>query len=424
MSTIFALSSGALPSGVAVVRVSGPEALAALAALGGPVPQARTAALRTLRDGGDVIDRALVLAFPGPASATGEDVAEFHVHGGPAVIAALLGALARQPGLRPARPGEFTRRAFDNGRVDLTQAEGLADLVAAETEAQHRAALARADGKLRRRVEGWRAAILALRAEAEADLDFAEAEDDVALGLVAGVAPVLARLIGEFDAAVADAGRARALRDGLVVVVAGPPNVGKSSLINALAQREVAIVSPWPGTTRDLIEVRLDLGGVLVTLVDTAGLREAVDPIEAEGIARARARAETADLVLALHVEREAPGGLGWSVRNKIDLLDEVPTGLAVSTVTGMGIANLTDRLADWARSQVHMDEPPLLATERHRSACADAAAALREAAYVGDAVLAAESLRRATDALGSVIGLVGVEDVLDQVFARFCIGK
>ena len=422
MSTIFALSSGALPSGVAVVRVSGPNAFAALTVLAGPLPAPRMATLRTLRYTG-VIDRGLVLAFHGPASATGEDVAEFHVHGGPAVVAALLAALARQPGLRPARPGEFTRRAFDNGRLDLTQAEGLADLVAAETEAQRRAALAQSDGVLRRRIEGWRAAILELRADAEADLDFAEAEDDVATGMRRDDA-TLAALTADLEAAVADAGRARALRSGLTVVIIGPPNVGKSSLINALSQREVAIVAASPGTTRDPIEVRLDLGGVLVTLVDTAGLRDAADPVEAEGIARARARAADADLVVTLHVEREAPPTTGWAVRTKVDLAGGDPNGLAVSSLTGAGIADLTDRLGEWARCTVRAHEPALLATERHRGACSAAADSLREAQLTDDPILRAESLRRAGDALGDIVGVIGVEDMLGRVFERFCIGK
>ncbi len=424
MTTIFALSSGALPAGVAVVRVSGPDAFAALATLAGPLPPPRLAALRTLRDGDAVIDHALVLAFRGPASATGEDVAEFHVHGGPAVVAALLIALAHQPGLRAARPGEFTRRAFDNGRLDLTQAEGLADLVAAETEAQRRSALAMSEGALRRRIEGWRATILTLRAEAEAGLDFAESEDDVAAGLATGDDSVLATIVDELDAAVADAGRARALRTGLTVVVSGPPNVGKSSLINALSQRDVALVSPWPGTTRDMIEVRLDLGGVLVTLVDTAGLREAIDPVEAEGVRRARDRAAAADLVLTLHVEREAPLTTGWAVRTKADLIQVPPDAFAVSSMTGAGIADLTARLSDWARAAVRVDEPALLATERHRTACAAAAGYLREAAEACDPVLRAESLRCAGDVLGTITGAIGVEDILDQVFSRFCIGK
>lgn len=418
--TIFALSSGALPSGVAVVRVSGPAALTALAALAGRMPGPRTAALRTLREGEQVIDRALVLAFPGPSSATGEDVAEFHVHGGRAVVGALLGALARQPGLRPAAAGEFTRRAFDNGRLDLAQAEGLADLVTAETEAQRRAALAQAGGALGARVAAWRSAIIDLMAGNAAELDFAEAEDDVAPD--PAVAAKLDGLIGELRASISDAARGRALREGLTIVVSGPPNAGKSSLVNVLTRREVAIVSPFPGTTRDAIEARLDLGGVLVTLVDTAGLREAPDPVEAEGIARARARAADADLVLALHVDGPPPT-TGLAVRTKIDLV-AATGGLAVSALTGDGIAELTAHLTAWAAATVRPDEPPVLANERHRQACVAAAEALEEARVTPDPVLRGESLRVAAAALGSIVGLVGVEDVLGTVFGRFCIGK
>ncbi|QXQ06432.1 tRNA uridine-5-carboxymethylaminomethyl(34) synthesis GTPase MnmE [Sphingosinicellaceae bacterium] len=421
--TIFALSSGALPSGIAVVRVSGPDAFAALVAVAGMVPEPRVATLRTLRDGADIIDRALVLAFPGPASATGEDVAEFHVHGGQAVVAALLSCMARQPGLRPATAGEYTRRAFDNGRLDLTQAEGLADLVTAETEAQRRAALTQSDGALRRRVEGWRATIIGLLAEAEAGLDFAEGEEDVETGLHRRNMSTLADLIADLEASLRDSARARALREGLTIVVSGPPNVGKSSLVNALSRREVAIVSPWPGTTRDALEARLDLGGVLVTLVDTAGLRDTDDPIEAEGVARARARAADADLVLNLWTDGAPPAG-GLAVRTKIDLGGAPCDGLAVSSLTGTGIATLTDHLASWARATVRPEEPPLLAHERHYTACSAALEALWEAAATQDDVLEAESLRSAASALGTITGAVGVEEVFDRIFSQFCIGK
>lgn len=417
--TIYALSSGALPSGIAVVRVSGPGALVALQVIAGPLPAPRTATLRTLHDGEIVIDRALVLAFPAPASATGEDVAEFHVHGGPAVVAALLAALAQQPGLRPAAAGEFTRRAFHNGRMDLTQAEGLADLVAAETEGQRRAALVTAGGALRVQVEAWRETVLDRLAEAEAALDFSDEEDVVSTAPSEGVAALAAAM----TAAATDADRAKALRDGLTIVVAGPPNAGKSSLVNALAMRDVAIVSPHPGTTRDAIEVRLDLGGVLVTLVDTAGLREASDPVEAEGIDRARARAANADLVLSLYAEGPVPVD-GVPVRTKIDLAHHDGGGLGVSVVSGAGLDALTRWLADWARDAARPDEPPLITQERQRLAIAAAAAALHEAATEGDAVLQAESLRTAAASLGSVTGAVGVEDVLDRIFGRFCIGK
>lgn len=426
-ATIFALSSGRPPAGVAVVRISGPAALAALAALAGPPPPPRRASLRRLRaPDGELLDEALVLAFPSPQSATGEDMAELHLHGGPAVVAAVLGALSRLPGLRLAEPGEFTRRAFEAGRIDLSRAEGLADLVAAETEAQRRAALAQAGGRLAEAAEGWRAAIVALRADAEAGLDFAEEEADVAAMLAAQDAP-LGALRAELAAALADAGRGERLRDGLTIAVTGPPNAGKSSLVNALARREVAIVSPHAGTTRDAIEVRLDLGGVAVTLVDTAGLRDAADPVEAEGIARARARAAAADLVLRLF-DSEDPGGPGQPVRTKIDL-SGAPPGvhdgvLALSAATGAGMAAAEAWLAEWAAATLRPSEPALVTRERHRVALAAGLAALDEAAAESDPVLRAEALRLAARALERITGRVDVEDLLDSIFARFCIGK
>ena len=423
-ATIFALSSGALPSGIAIVRVSGPDAFASLTAIAGLLPPARMATMRTLRNGPDVIDHALVLAFPGPASSTGEDVAEFHVHGGRAVVATLLECLALQPGLRPAEPGEFTRRAFDNGKLDLTQAEGLADLVTAETDAQRRAALSQSDGILRKRVESWRGTIIELLADAEAALDFADAEDDVATRLDSRTTAKLLSLIDDLEANLAESGRARALRDGLTIVVSGPPNAGKSSLVNALTQRDIAIVSPQPGTTRDAVEARLDLGGILVTLVDTAGLRDTADPVEAEGVARARSRATQADLVLSLWCDGEVRPTSDWAVRTKIDLGASRIPGLAVSSLTGEGIASLTDALTKWARSAVRPDEPPILAQQRHFTACRSAVDALSEAAATEADVLRAESLRAAATSLGTITGVVGIEELLDHIFARFCIGK
>ncbi|TRW15057.1 tRNA uridine-5-carboxymethylaminomethyl(34) synthesis GTPase MnmE [Glacieibacterium frigidum] len=416
--TIHALSSGALPAGIAVVRVSGPGAFAALRRLTPKPVEPRRATLRTLAKDGVVIDTALVLAFPAPASATGEDVAEFHLHGGIAVVAALFAALERA-GSRLARAGEFTRRAFDTGRLDLTQVEGLADLIAAETEAQRRAALDQAGGALRRRVEDWRDRLVVLLADTEAELDFAD-EGDVVARVGAGDDAV-ATLIAELDAELRAAGRARALRNGLTVVVSGPPNVGKSSLINALAGRDVALVSPVPGTTRDAIEVRLDLGGVLVTLVDTAGLRDTDDAIEAAGIARARERIADADLVLALHCDG-APGD-GVPVRTKRDL-GRAGYSLAVSAVTGEGIAELEEWLRDWATSVASPGASALLSQTRTRDACARARTELADAAQQIDPVLRAEALRLALRALGEITGSVNVETVLDAVFARFCIGK
>lgn len=416
--TIHALSSGALPAGIAVVRVSGPGALAALRRLTRAAVAPRRATLRTLAEGGVVIDTALVLAFPAPASATGEDVAEFHLHGGIAVVAALFAALERG-GSRLARPGEFTRRAFDTGRLDLTQVEGLADLIAAETEAQRRVALDQAGGALRTRVDGWRDRLTLLLAGAEAELDFADEGDVAAHG--APMDAEIAALIAELDAELAMAARARALRNGLTVVVSGPPNVGKSSLINVLARRDVALVSPVPGTTRDAIEARLDLGGMLLTFVDTAGLRDTDDAIEAAGIARARDRIADADLVLALYCD--APPGEGVPVRTKSDL-GGTSDGLAVSAVTGEGIAALEDWLRNWAAGVAPPGAAALLGQARTRDACARARAELADAAAQADPVLHAEALRLALRALGEIIGAVGVEAVLDAIFARFCIGK
>lgn len=416
-ATIYALSSGALPAGIAVVRVSGPGAFAALRGLTVRVPTSRVATLCRLADAAGPIDEALVLVFPAPASATGEDVVEFHLHGGVAVVAALFAALDGH-GLRIATPGEFTRRAFDNGRLDLSQVEGLADLIAAETAGQHRAAAAQAGGALRTAVEAWRGRLIDLLADAEAGLDFSDSDEIEDLD----ARPAILALATEIERQLGRAGAARALRDGLTIVVSGPPNVGKSSLVNRLSGRDAAIVSPLPGTTRDAIEVRLDLGGVLVTLVDTAGLRDACDEIEVLGISRARARAAAADLVLALYDGSDPPAA-GLAVRTKADL-SEATTGLAVSSVTGAGIDALLVTLADWARTTATSSEPGLLTQARHVEACRAAHRELHEAAKQPDPVLRAENLRLALRSLGTITGIVGVEQLLDAVFARFCIGK
>lgn len=423
--TIYALSSGRPPAGVAVVRLSGPRAPAALDQLAGRVPPPRVATLAALRDprDGSLIDRALVLSFPAPASFTGEDVVELHVHGGVAVVEAVLRALGRIDGLRLAEPGEFSRRAFDNGKLDLTQAEGLADLISAQTDAQRRLALAQAGGLLRDRAERWRGAIVRLLAMAEAGIDFSD-EEDVDAGSDAGA---IAALRDEIAHALDDGRVGERLRDGLAIAVIGAPNVGKSSLINALARREVAIVSEIAGTTRDPIEVALDLGGVAATLIDTAGLRDSDDPIEAEGIRRARARAAAADLVL--HVsDRPDPAPVGQRVVNKIDASGLAPgragDALQVSARTGAGLAALERWLIDWAATATRGDEPPLIARARQRTALADAVARLDDALGEDDAVLHAESLRLAARALGRVTGIVDVEEVLGEIFGRFCIGK
>lgn len=433
--TIAALASGRPPAALAVIRLSGPAAFAAVHALAGRLPAPRRLSLCRLHDpaSGALLDEALVAAFPGPGSASGEDLAEFHLHGGPAVIAGVLAALTAQPGIRLAEPGEYTRRAFANGRMDLAQVEGLADLVAAETASQRDQALALAGGALGRLADSWRERCLNVLAEAEAGLDFAEDEADVAARLDEAARHQLIAMAGELGQLIADSARAARIRDGLSIAVTGPPNVGKSSLVNALAMRDAAIVTPIAGTTRDAIEVPIDLGGVAAVLIDTAGLRDTSDPIEAEGIARARRRAAAADLVIGV-ASAEAPhwppvadaGPRHLLLLNKADLaLPQLPPGaLAVSAATGAGLPAVRAWLADWAQSATRPGEPALLAHARHRAAFADAETALRDAAHAPEPVLRAEHLRTAAHAFGRIAGRVGVDDVLDRIFSRFCIGK
>ncbi len=437
--TIFALSTGGVPAGVAVIRISGPKTRFGLETLIDSIPEPRRASLRAIHSGdGDLIDRGLVMFFPSPRTFTGEDMAELHLHGGRAVVAAALEALSGLQGFRPAEAGEFTRRAFDAGRMDLTQVEGLADLVNAETEAQRRQALRQADGALRDLYEGWRERLVRARAWLEAELDFPDEED--VPGSVAERAWGDVRLLSaEIGRHLADGHRGERLREGFEIVVLGPPNAGKSSLINALARRDVAIVSPEPGTTRDLIEVRLDLGGYPVTVVDSAGLREGAGAVEQEGIRRAGSRAAAADLVLWLQDVTAVsapppalPAGLGLlSVGTKIDLL---PGGharprafdLAVSTVSGEGLDRLIERAAEAAREELAAGEAPLITRARQRAALKACRAALDDA-LDGDGKaleLRAEDLRRATDALGRVTGRVDVEELLGVIFSEFCIGK
>lgn len=385
--------------------------------------------LRPLRDPGSgaLLDNAMVVVFPGPASATGEDCAELHLHGGPAVVGDVLAALTQNSDVRLALPGEFTRRAFANGRLDLAQVEGLADLVAAETTSQRQQALALAGGALSRLADGWRSRLIEVLAEAEAALDFAEDEADVAERLITSNSARLDALANELDALVADAARAARIRDGLVIVVTGPPNVGKSSLVNALAMRDAAIVTPIAGTTRDTIEVPVDLGGFAATLIDTAGLREASDPVELEGIRRARARAAEADLVLhIIEAGNALPSTVeGWVVANKTDVNSDCGAArFGVSALTGGGLSTLRRALHDWARAVQRPGEPALLAHARHREAFGEAAIALRRAAATDDPVFRADDLRGAVQALARVAGRVGVDDVLDRIFSQFCIGK
>jgi tRNA modification GTPase len=451
--TIFALSSAPGRAAVAVIRLSGPACASVCQRLTGrPPPPARRATLRRLRDPEtrEVLDRGLVLWFPGPASFTGEDVLELQVHGSRAVLAGLLDGLASLAGLRPAEPGEFSKRAFLNGRLDLTAAEGLADLIVAETRAQARQALRQLDGALGRLYDDWRQRLLGALARLEAAIDFAPEEADVPADLLAVVAPGIAQLAAEMAAHLADRRRGERLREGLTIAVLGPPNAGKSSLVNRLAQRDVAIVTAEPGTTRDVLEVHLDLGGYPVTVLDTAGLRDAVDAIEAEGVRRARARAARADLRLLLF------DGALWPaldpptlaladedalcVVNKADLA-ALPAALQVgerpalrlSCRTGEGFDALLAALGEAAAERLASGAAPLPTRSRHRAALRAALEALerfREAAgpqaRPEDAELAllAEDLRLAARALGRLTGRVGVDDILDLIFAEFCIGK
>lgn len=428
--TIFALSSGRLPAGIAVVRLSGPDAGAAALSLSGTLPPPRVARYSMLHHPatGEELDRGLVVFFPGPASATGEDVVELHLHGGRAVVAAVLRALSTLPRLRPAGAGEFTRRSHQNGKLDLAEVEGLADLIAAETEAQRRQALALASGALSRRVSGWREGLVSALALLEAGIDFSD-EADVAEDVSRPALEIIHALRAELVAAVADGERGERVRDGLVVAIAGPPNAGKSTLLNRLAGREAAIVSPIPGTTRDVLEVHLELAGQAVTLLDTAGLRETADAVEAEGVRRALARAEAADAVLWLSEAGERPPAAFASaicVRTKIDRGGAVPEGfIGLSATTDEGIDELVGAVAARAEALCGR-EPALVTRERQRLALERACGHLTRALgdFGGHEELRAEDVRLAARALDETIGRVDVEDVLDALFSTFCIGK
>lgn len=392
------------------------------------MPEPRRATLARLRDpaSGEILDEALVLFFEADKSELGEDSAEFHLHGSPAVVTAVLEALSRLPGLRSAEPGEFARRAFLNGRMDLTQVEALADLIDAETAWQRRQAQRQLSGVLRTTVAPWREALIGAAADLETGIDFAEdvVLDELQERVVARLAPIRAALAD----ALAGAPAAERVRAGLEIVIAGPPNAGKSSLLNALVRREAAIVSAVAGTTRDPIEVRLDLGGCPVTIVDTAGLRESADQIERIGIERARRRAGEADLVLWLSEGEAAPSGLGaevWTLAAKADLRAVPGPGMAISAVTGAGLAELVERLTAFAMGAAGAGVEALLTRPRHRTAFAEALAALDGLAVPDLPVeLMAEELRRALFALDRLIGKVDVEDILGDIFSRFCIGK
>ncbi len=433
--TIFALSSGRPPSAIAIVRVSGPSAGPALELLSGKIPQPRIATRALLRDAiGQSIDDAVVLWFPGPASATGEDVAEFHVHGGRAVLASLFAALSSIANVRAAEPGEFTRRAFENGKLDLTEAEGLDDLIHADTDRQRRQALRQLKGLLGDKARNWRARIIEASALIEAGIDFSD-EGDVPAELIAPALAKMKTLLGEITEVLAAQGRTERLRDGLVVAIAGPPNVGKSTLMNQLARREVAIVSPHAGTTRDIIEVQLDLDGYPVTVIDTAGIRETDDPVEQEGVRRARARAAEADLVLWLTdsdggkpAQSDAPT---WTVRNKIDVdstgvSKRSESMFAISARRGDGLSELIAALVRYAQKFFGSAEAGLIGRQRQRDLLQQAALSLqRSIEVIGNGEdLAAEDLRVAAYALGRLLGQVDVEDILEVIFREFCIGK
>lgn len=433
--TIYALASGAASGAVAVLRLSGPGSGEAVRRLGGGLPLPRRASLRRLRaPNGETLDHALVLWFPGPASYTGEDAAELHLHGGRSVIAGVLEALATA-GLREAEPGEFTRRAFMHGKMDLTAAEGIADLIAAETAAQRRQALHQAEGGLAKLYGGWSERLARLLAHQEAAIEFAE--DGLPTDLDAKARAGAGELRAQIQAHLADGRQGELLREGLVFAIIGAPNAGKSSLLNALVGREAAIVSARAGTTRDIVEVRLDLAGVPVTLSDTAGLREAGDEIEAEGIKRAEHRAKEAQLVITVFAADQPPDAetLRWVgpealvLVNKCDLAPTAAAvagvpAVAVSALKGSGLDVLQDRLAEAALRLTGAGQGNQLTRPRHRAALTEAVALLGEAEEAGLPELTAEALRAALFALGRLTGRVGVEEILDIVFRDFCIGK
>ncbi len=440
--TLFALASAPGRAGVAVVRLSGPRAGVALAALIAPtaLPAPRVATLHTLVDPVTkaLVDKALILRFPAPQSFTGEDVVEIHVHGGRAVLAALTEAL-RAEGLRVAEPGEFTRRAFMNGKLDLTEAEAIADLVDAETAAQHRQALRQMEGALGKRANGWAERLTQALARLEAALDFAE-EEGVPTGLEQFAQEESRALHAEMSVHLADHHRGERLREGFVVALIGPPNAGKSSLLNALARREAAIVAPTPGTTRDVIEASLDLDGYPVTFADTAGLCPSEDPVESEGVRRALAKAQNADLKVlvfdgTLGPDRD-PATLALRdesslvVLNKVDLVGQplpspVPHGaLWISATTGFGLPELTRRIVDILDMRYGMTGASVLTRARHRAALEECCTHLGRLQETRPPELMAEDLRLALRALGRLTGRVDAEAILDVIFREFCVGK
>lgn len=450
-STIFALSSGRPPAAIAVIRISGPSAGEALRALAGRIPEPRKGMFARLRDPAtkEIIDEALALWFPGPNSETGEDTVELQIHGGRAVIEATFAVLARLADFRMAEPGEFTRRAFENGKLDLTRVEGLADLIAADSEAQRRQALRQLQGLLGDKAETWRKSLIEALALVEAQIDFPD-EGDVPADLVTPALAAVKKLREEIADVLRQGDRGERLREGMVVAIAGPPNAGKSSLLNRLARREAAIVSPFAGTTRDVIEVHLDLGGYPVVLLDTAGIRPSEDPVEQEGIRRAETRAKAADLVLWVidangkevnySSHNEAKFSRSWLVENKVDdplssKINNTESKISnvddrefrVSAKTGSGISHLLDALATEAASFFGGTETVFVTRARQRTDLAATLAAITRALdpdLTGKDDLIAEELRLAARSLGRLTGRVDVEDVLDVIFRDFCIGK
>jgi len=422
--TIFALSSGAPPAAIAVLRISGPQAGHALKALAGHLPAVRRASHVTLRDErGEMLDRALALWLPGPGTATGEDVAELHCHGGRAIVSAVEAALARLPELRRATPGEFTRRAFANGRIDLAEAEGLAELLLAETELQRRSAMAMAGGVFSRQLEEWRSALLECAAAVEAVLDFSDEDDVTALpGSFAAKVSTLRSEIAEWLLRP----RAEALREGFRVVLAGPPNSGKSTLFNALVECEAAITAPIAGTTRDLLTRPVAIEGVPFLFVDTAGLRdETGDTIEAIGVARARQALDIADLVLWLGAEGDGPIG-AWEIEAQIDRIDHVVKAFPrhrVSAITGHGLDDVRSELV--AAAGIALPRPGEIAlNERQHRILTESMEMLTAVEQLTDPLLIAEHLRLARVAFDALVGRTTTEDMLDALFGRFCIGK
>lgn len=424
MDTIFALSSGAPPAGIAVIRVTGPKAGGALETLAGKIPSPRKATRAWLKDqSGNRLDDGLVLWFPVPNSVTGEDLAEFHLHGGRAVIAAVEAALSAIPGLRKAQAGEFTRRAFANGRIDLAEAEGLADLLSAETELQRRAAIANTGGLLSRKVDGWREELLRLSAQIEAVLDFDD-EDDVG-GLPDTFRGALTTLTGNLQEALA-LPSSEPLREGFRVALAGPPNAGKSTLFNALLENEAAITAAIAGTTRDVLVRPVAINGVPFSLIDMAGLREhGSDEVEVVGIERARGEIARADLVLWLGEEGQGPEG-AWEIEAQCDLEGHTAKknpAFRLSAVTGEGVAALKTALAEHATGK--LPKPgDLVLNQRQRTLVSVAAGELAAAGDMTDPLLIAEQLRQARLAFDALLGRTSTEDVLDALFGRFCIGK